>query len=66
MKNKKKKKEERIDLFSVLVNDRPYKGVLDCIVRVYREEGMRTFYKGLGASFVGVVETAIQVCFLEF
>jgi hypothetical protein len=30
-----------------------YKGSLDCIRRVYREEGLRGFYKGLAASYLG-------------
>lgn len=31
-----------------------YKGSLDCVRRVYREEGFRGFYKGLTASYVGM------------
>lgn len=38
----------------------PYKGVLDAAVRIYREEGWRTFYRGLSASYLGVIETALQ------
>ncbi|RYG57339.1 solute carrier family 25 protein, partial [archaeon] len=37
-----------------------YKGVVDCAVRVYREEGWRAFYRGLSASYLGVIETACQ------
>lgn len=43
----------------------PYKNSIDCAVRVYREEGIRGFYKGLVASYVGVSETAIQVGKIE-
>lgn len=38
----------------------PYKGVADAALRIYREEGWRTFYRGLSASYLGVVETALQ------
>lgn len=30
-----------------------YSGSLDCIRRVYKEEGLRGFYKGLAASYLG-------------
>lgn len=33
-----------------------YKGIVDCVVRMYREEGARSFYKGLTASYLGVSE----------
>lgn len=32
-----------------------YKGSLDCIKRVFREEGIRGFYKGLAASYLGTL-----------
>lgn len=31
-----------------------------CIKKIMREEGVRGFYKGLGASYLGVTETTIQ------
>jgi solute carrier family 25, member 33/36 len=40
--------------------NRPYKGVWDTAVRIYREEGWKTFYRGLTASYLGVAETALQ------
>lgn len=40
--------------------NRPYKGVVDAALRIYREEGWRTFYRGLTASYLGVAETALQ------
>jgi hypothetical protein len=33
----------------------PYKGILDCAVRVAREEGIKSFYKGLPPRLVSVV-----------
>lgn len=38
----------------------PYNGIADAFVRIYREEGVSAFYRGLGASYLGVVETAVQ------
>jgi hypothetical protein len=32
-----------------------YKGIVDCAVRVAREEGMRTFYRGLSPRLISVV-----------
>jgi solute carrier family 25, member 33/36 len=37
-----------------------YRGMADAFVRVYKEEGVRAFYRGLGASYLGVIETALQ------
>jgi len=33
----------------------PYKGIIDCAMRVYREEGLITFYRGLPPRLVSVV-----------
>jgi solute carrier family 25 protein 33/36 len=38
----------------------PYRGVADAFARVHREEGWRAFYRGLSASYLGVIETAVQ------
>ncbi|KAF8810500.1 mitochondrial carrier protein RIM2 [Phlegmacium glaucopus] len=35
-------------------------GSLACIKKIMREEGIRGFYKGLSASYLGVTETTIQ------
>eukprot|EP01116_Phalansterium_solitarium_P023299 TRINITY_DN8095_c0_g1_i1.p1 TRINITY_DN8095_c0_g1~~TRINITY_DN8095_c0_g1_i1.p1 ORF type:complete len:338 (+),score=3.53 TRINITY_DN8095_c0_g1_i1:600-1613(+) len=43
----------------------PYRNSLDCVVRVFREEGIRGFYKGLVASYIGVSETVIQFLIYE-
>jgi len=42
-----------------------YKNSLDCVRRVFREEGLRGFYKGLMASYIGISETAIQFMLYE-
>lgn len=33
----------------------PYKGIIDCAVRVAREEGIKSFYKGLPPRLISVV-----------
>lgn len=33
----------------------PYKGIADCAVRVFREEGIGTFYRGLAPRLISVV-----------
>jgi len=37
-----------------------YKNSLDCVIKVYQEEGLRGFYRGLGASYLGIAESTIQ------
>jgi solute carrier family 25 protein 33/36 len=37
-----------------------YSGVINCAVRMYKEEGWTSFYRGLTASYLGVIETAVQ------
>ena len=41
-------------------NNVAYRGMADAFARVYKEEGVRAFYRGLGASYLGVIETALQ------
>lgn len=43
----------------------PYRNSLDCVRRVYAEEGIRGFYKGLGASYLGIAESSIQFVLYE-
>jgi len=42
-----------------------YKSSLDCIKRVFHEEGIMGFYKGLGASYLGISESAISFVLYE-
>jgi len=42
-----------------------YQNSFDCIRRVYREEGIKGFYKGLGASYLGISESAINFVLYE-
>lgn len=44
---------------------KPYKGIIDALKTVYREEGLRGYFKGLSASYLGVSETMIQFVLYE-
>eukprot|EP00761_Pharyngomonas_kirbyi_P010568 gb/GECH01010588.1/.p1 GENE.gb/GECH01010588.1/~~gb/GECH01010588.1/.p1 ORF type:complete len:336 (+),score=51.47 gb/GECH01010588.1/:1-1008(+) len=35
-----------------------YKGYADCVRQIYQREGIRSFYKGLSASLLGITESA--------
>lgn len=37
-----------------------YQGIVDAVRRIYREEGMCAFFRGLSVSYLGLTETAIQ------
>ncbi|KAG1161103.1 hypothetical protein G6F37_003368 [Rhizopus arrhizus] len=37
-----------------------YKGSLDCLLHILREEGIKGLYKGMSASYLGVAEGTIQ------
>ncbi|CAN6599724.1 mitochondrial nicotinamide adenine dinucleotide transporter 2 [Trichomonascus vanleenenianus] len=41
-------------------NMRKYKNSWDCITKVVKKEGIRGLYKGLSASYLGVVESSLQ------
>ena len=38
---------------------------LQCIRQVYRQDGLRGFYRGLTASYYGIIETAIHFVIYE-
>ena len=43
-----------------------YKGIVDCCVKIFKKDGMRGFYKGLGAAYFKVFPTlAIQFWTIE-
>jgi solute carrier family 25 protein 33/36 len=44
---------------------RRYKNSLDCLRQVIRHEGVRGLYKGLSASYLGTVETALHLVLYE-
>lgn len=44
---------------------RQYKNSLDCLVQVARTEGIRGLYRGLTASYLGTVETALHLVLYE-
>lgn len=41
-------------------SDAKYRHTLDAVVRIYRTEGFRAFYKGLLPSLMGVSHVAVQ------
>jgi solute carrier family 25 protein 33/36 len=43
----------------------PYKNSIDCVKRVIVEEGVSGLYKGLGASYLGVIESTLQFVLYE-
>lgn len=47
------------------LNDRHYKGVTDAFVRIYREEGILAFYRGLVPNFLKVVPS-ISISFYVY
>lgn len=50
---------------SLASTDRHYKGVTDAFVRIYREEGVRAFYRGLVPNFLKVVPS-ISISFFVY
>lgn len=46
-------------------NTRQYRSTLDCIRKVIRQEGIKGLYRGLTASYLGTVETALHLVLYE-
>ena len=44
---------------------RQYQNSLDCIRQVLRQEGIKGLYRGLSASYLGTVETALHLVLYE-
>ncbi|KAF2763336.1 mitochondrial carrier [Pseudovirgaria hyperparasitica] len=44
---------------------RRYKNSIDCVQQVIRQEGIRGLYKGLSASYLGSIETALHLVLYE-
>ncbi|XP_049850301.1 uncharacterized protein LOC126322419 [Schistocerca gregaria] len=42
-----------------------YKNSLDAILKIYKQEGLRVFYKGMTASYVGISESSLQFVLYE-
>lgn len=40
---------------AIVSNGVPYQGIIDCAVRITREEGVKTFYRGLAPRLMSVV-----------
>jgi solute carrier family 25, member 33/36 len=47
------------------LQERQYKNSLDCVRQVIQQEGVKGLYRGLTASYLGVVETALHLTVYE-
>ena len=47
------------------IRQRRYKNSLDCIAQIFRQEGIRGFYRGLSASYLGVAESTLHLTLYE-
>lgn len=47
------------------LQERQYKNSLDCVRQVVQQEGVRGLYRGLTASYLGVIETALHLTVYE-
>lgn len=43
-----------------VIHNRRYNGVMDCVMKTVRHEGVKGLYRGLSASYLGISETTIQ------
>lgn len=48
-----------------ITNGQQYRSALDCAQKVVRQEGIKGLYKGLSASYLGTVETALHLVVYE-
>lgn len=55
----------QLDKSQATTGGRRYKNSLDCVRQVLRQEGLRGLYKGLSASYLGSVETALHLVLYE-
>ena len=55
----------RLQLQSSLTANVEYKSSIDCFRKIYKHEGPGAFYKGLGASYLGIVESSLQLVMYE-
>lgn len=46
-------------------NTRQYRNTLDCVRKVVGQEGIKGLYRGLSASYLGTVETALHLVLYE-
>lgn len=55
----------RLQLQANQASETLYNGMWDCAKKTFHREGVKGFYKGLGASYLGVFETMIQFTLYE-
>lgn len=59
------KSRVQLQIGSSAGNPRVYRGYADAVVKIFREEGIRGFFKGLSASYWGVTEGALHFVVYE-
>lgn len=42
-----------------------YKNSLDAIKKMYKNEGIKVFYRGMSASYLGIAESSLQFVLYE-
>jgi solute carrier family 25 protein 33/36 len=42
-----------------------YQSTIDCVCKVFRQEGIKGLYRGLSASYLGAIETALHLVLYE-
>jgi solute carrier family 25 protein 33/36 len=55
----------RMQLQTSLHSETLYSGVWDAILKIRRTEGLKAFYKGMGASYLGISESVLQFVLYE-
>jgi solute carrier family 25, member 33/36 len=50
----------RLQLDKSITGERRYKNSLDCLVQIYKHEGLKGFTRGLSASYLGISEGTLQ------
>jgi len=55
----------RLQLQTLSAKETLYNGIVDCLRKTYRNEGLHGLYRGMGASYLGLTETALQFVLYE-
>jgi hypothetical protein len=49
------KVKSRLQTDSIVKSERKYKNAIDCMIKVFKTEGIRSFYRGFGYKFIEFV-----------
>merc|ERR1711974_292998 len=55
----------RMQLQLIHGDQKQYKNVFDCIAKIYAEGGLKYFYRGMAASYIGISEGTLQFIIYE-